>query len=607
VTVRGTQPAEVKYRPGVDEMMQVQKISDHERLAAYWPAARAALHRLLAMLNREPHSAAYGNFDRSFWAWRFRDCPVTMFHAAIVPLAQAWDSPLPENSLYRNPRILEWLGGALDRACSAQNANGSFDIWGPHTDHPGVALAMALVACRSLEILGDGLEPGRVPQIRRMAERACDFALEHDEDYAFISNHQAHFALAFHHAAKLLGRVAYQQRADRIIDSILAAQSPDGWYAEYGGPDPGYESLGISYLASYWQSTRSPALLDSLRRSVEFYSYCVHPDGSVGGVYGSRHTQQYFPAGFEILSGAIPMAAAVARYMSQRLERGNVVTLPVVDAENLSALAGNYLDACAARPDAPSGAVPPLPCEKMEDIRHFPASGITAAGAPLYYAVMNAAKGGVCRVFDRRSGTLAYEDAGYVVRAGGAQWTSQRMQPLPPKSVSASNEVSCSNPFTEIQPEAGTPARFLLFRLASLTLFRSVRLGAWLRRQIIARLITASRKGPLRLERRVRFGADEIAFSDRIEMERPVPVAAAELVRSFTAIHMGSARYFHPAELDESPLPGTSGLARELETRGSATCIFRLRFSAAAKPELLSGAAANRAEAAQPEGTLTRR
>ena len=577
-----------------------------EPLDSYWRAVRPALARLLAALDREPNSAAYGNFDRSFWAWRFRDCPVTMFQAAIVPLAQAWASSLPKNDLYRNRRVLEWIGGALDRACRIQNANGSFDVWGPHTDHPGIALAMALVGCRSLEILGDELEPARVAQVLSLVERACDFGLKHDEDYAFISNHQAHFVLAFHHAAKLLGKAVYQQRADKIIESILAAQSPDGWYSEYGGPDPGYESLGISSLASYWQSTRSTELLDSLRRSVEFYSYCVHPDGSVGGIYGSRHTQQYFPAGFEILSGEIPMAAAVARYIGHRLGRGNVVTPPVVDAENLAALAGNYLDACAARPDAFAGPLPPLPCEKMEDVRHFPASGITAAGTSCYYAVISAAKGGACRVFDKRSGALAYEDAGYLVRAGGKLWTSQRLQTGPPRSAGETNEAACTAPFTEVRPEASTPVRFLLFRLASLTLFRNVRLGAWLRRQIVARLITASRKGPLRLERRVRFGGDEIQFSDRIELERPMAIGAVEIARSFTAIHMGSSRYYHPAELEETPLPDVRGLAGELETRRSANCEFRLRFTAAVKPELLTGAAGNRAEEAHPEGTLTR-
>ena len=411
---------------------------------------------------------------------------------------------------------------------------------------------------------------------------------------------------AFASAGELLHSAAYGQRAEQILDGILARQSPDGWYAEYGGPDPGYESLGISYLASYWKRTRSARLLESLRRSVEFYSHFVHPDGSVGGVYGSRHTQLYFPAGFETLSAEIPQAAAIARFMREHLSRRNVVTPASVDAENLAVLVENYLDACRENSQPAAGALPALPCEGMENVRHFAGCGIAVAGSPRYFAVVNRAKGGVCRVFDKRTATLAYEDAGYLVRAGGKLWTSQRLQAGPLRSAGDTNEAACTAPFTEVRPEASTPVRFLLFRLASLTLFRNVRLGAWLRRQIVARLITASRKGPLRLERRVRFGGDEIHFSDRIEMERPMAVGAVEIARSFTAIHMGSSRYYHPAELEETPLPDVRGLARELEARRSASCEFRLRFTAAAKPELLTGAAGNRAEAAQPEGTLTR-
>ena len=83
------------------------------------------------------------------------------------------------------------------------------------------------------------------------------------------------------------------------------------WPLEYDGFDPGYETLGIQYLARYWEKTRDARVLASLRRAVAFFAHAVHPDGSVGGAYGSRHTRLYFPAGFEILAGEIPEAASV--------------------------------------------------------------------------------------------------------------------------------------------------------------------------------------------------------------------------------------------------------------------------------------------------------
>jgi hypothetical protein len=574
--------------------------------SVYARHALAQIPRLISHLDREPQSLNYGSLDRGFWAWKFRDCAVTMFQSGIVPLAYVWHYPLPENSWHKSNRLLEWIAGALEHLRRMQNKDGSFNVWGPGTRNPGVGLALALVACKALEILEPHLDARLAAGLREMMERACNFGLDHEEDYAFISNHQAHFALAFLSAGELLGKPRFRERASEIVERILAAQSPDGWYTEYGGPDPGYESLGISYLAAFWQRTRSSRLLDSLGRSVEFFSYCAHPDGSVGGAYGSRHTQQYFPAGFELLSAKNPLAASVARFLRERLERGNIVTPASVDAENLAVFAENYLEACLAPPLQADAPLPPLPCESFDGVQNFPASGITFAGRPTYYAVVNGAKGGACRVFDRRTGNLAYEDAGYIVSAGGRRWTSQRQIENPASDRAPAGEARTSVAFTEVRPDAMSPLRFVLFRLACLTIFRSRRLGAWLQRHIVARLITASRKGPLRLERRVRFGENEIEFSDRIELERQMPVSALEITRSFTAIHMGSSRYYHPAELEETPLPDLRGVARELEARRAASWIFRLRFSAGARPELLLGAASTRAEAPQQEGRLTR-
>ena len=93
----------------------------------------------------------------------------------------------------------------------------------------------------------------------------------------FVSNHQGFFALGWHGAGELLGETELKSRAAATIDSIIEHQSPDGWYAEYGGPDPGYESLGISYLATYLAETGGGhrRLTESLTRSVEFFSNCV--------------------------------------------------------------------------------------------------------------------------------------------------------------------------------------------------------------------------------------------------------------------------------------------------------------------------------------------
>jgi hypothetical protein len=200
------------------------------------------------------------------------------------------------------------------------------------------------------------------------------------------------------------------------------------------------------------------------------------------------------------------------------------------------------------------------------------------AGARDYYAVVNASKGGVCRIFDKRTGKIAYEDAGYLVRAGGRRWTSQIIGLGRRVETSQDSQVACATSLAEVRQEMLTPTKFILLRLSNLTLFRNPALGRWLRRQVIARLITAKRPGPLRLNRSITFKPDEISFRDRLEVSGTMNVEEVSLPRSFTAVHMGSAKYFHSSELTDSLQVPVNGMAHELNDSRSSSCEFTMQF-----------------------------
>src|SRR4030095_3037466 len=310
--------------------------------AVYLRQAIAAVPRLLAGEDRQPESATYGSLDRDHWGWKFRDFPVTMLQAATYPLALAWRAPGPDNPYRDNPLLLGWIRGALEHSLRRQHRNGSFDSVAPNTMEYATTLGMVYWLTEPIVVLGEAAGDELHRAVCETVRRACDFALPREESHAFISNHQAFSAVAFLNASSLIGDLRYRERAEAIVTAILAKQSADGWYSEYGGPDPGYESLGIFYLATYWQRTQAPSVLDSLRRSLDFYAHCVHPDGSVGGVYRSRYTSLYVAGGFEMLGPRVPTAAAIAAFMRERLDRHNVVTPATCDAHNLAPLLYGY-------------------------------------------------------------------------------------------------------------------------------------------------------------------------------------------------------------------------------------------------------------------------
>jgi hypothetical protein len=245
--------------------------------------------------------------------------------------------------------------------------------------------------------------------------------------------------------------------------------------------------------------------------------------------------------------------------MRARVTRGEVVNPTNVDLQNLPVMLGSYLTACQIV--EPPLAAAPLPCELQRGSRTF-AAGMHSVGTDRYYAVSALHKGGILRVAERGE-RLAYEDAGWIARSGAQTYASQ-MLGLSRFAAEGSDSVVVSASFGLVRQEQLTPARFVVLRLLNLTVFRSLTLGNWVRRMLIARLITNVEPAGIALERRLRFAENRIDVHDRLRLTGELNVDALELTRSFTGIHMGSAKYFHPSEATSLPMPDTSGLADTL-------------------------------------------
>jgi hypothetical protein len=557
-------------------------LPDTDRAAPYRRLLLESTPRLLSQLDRESLSPTRGSFDRDHWSWKFRDFPVVLLQASLIPLSWLFTTRLDGNVYYGNEQLLTWMRYGLESLLDRQHRNGAFDTVGPNTQDHGITLGVVYNLATVERTLGDRLPAALRGRIAESIQRACQFAARTAEDYAFISNHHALYALGWHRAGRLLGDASLTARADDTISQIIAHQSSEGWYLEYGGADPGYESLGIHYLAVFQRDRPTAALLSSLTRAVDFYTNFVGPDGSVGGGYGSRDTHLWYPGGFELLGTEIPAAASIAGFLRARLDRLNVVTPRNVDAHNLPTLTASYcvaLEAIAAGPA--QGELPALPCEAPQPMRVFPKSGLVVAGTPHYRAVANLRKGGMVVVFDAASGSILHEDAGYVIGASGQHWTTALIAE-PTQVQQGDGHVQVSTAFLRANREVLTPFKFLVLRALNLTLFRSVWLGATIRNLIIAQIITGRKAGPYRIVRRIEFGDDRVTVGDEVVAVGSGAATHVWRPRTYQAQHMGSARYFHPRELvsistalDEAP----ETLAARLSTAGRLTLQFVIAAS----------------------------
>ena len=272
----------------------------------YAREALAYLPRILCLLDRNPFHATYGCFDRNFWHYRTADFPSAMYQEAVLPLALVYRFAMPGNRWHRNERIRELAVAGLRFTARSSHRDGSCDDYYPFERALGAAvfsLHASTEAYRILELADR--------ELLRFFARRGDWLLRHDET-GRLSNHQALAALALFYTYRLTGQERFLQGARRRIERLFEWQSPEGWFPEYEGCDLGYLTLTIDALAKYHRATEDPAVLNPLRRAIRFAAHFLHPDGSVGGTYGSRNTSHFFPHGMELLAGKEPLAATLA-------------------------------------------------------------------------------------------------------------------------------------------------------------------------------------------------------------------------------------------------------------------------------------------------------
>jgi hypothetical protein len=493
----------------------------------------AALPRLLSLQDRDPTSRTFGCFDRTWWCWKFTDLASPRAQEAVLPLAIALDLDHADNPCHGRAEVLGWIAAGLRFAERTQHRDGSFDEAYPNERSWGATAFVVAAMADTLDRVGPRLEPADRRLAVDVVGRGARFLAANDETHGFLANHRAAAIAALTGAHAHTGDAAHQRAAERIVAGLRAAASPEGWLPEYDGADPGYQSHALGFLAT--ADRRGAGLADVLERGFGFLAWFVAPDGSFGGEYGSRSTSFWFPAGAAECAGRFPAAAALA----SRMATGRATGLSAMDQQNFVPMLASVAQAAVAPAVEDARALPTDGPAR----RWFPAAGLLVHATDRYVAVVSTRKGVV--LANGRDGT-GFASAGWV----GGRATSQGPTPAAPEV--RDDEVRLATAFRDRLEDVFDPWRFVAFRLVGLGPGRSPRVAGWIKRALVARLVTATRADRGRLERSVRFAPDGIAIDDRVTWDGALP-ADLQHVDRFTAIHMGSSRYWQPAELAAVP------------------------------------------------------
>jgi len=357
--------------------------------------------------------------------------------------------------------------------------------------------------------------------------------------------------------------------------------------------DPGYQTLTSYYMANFYRLTGDQEFFDQLiEPSVKMLQYFVHPDGSVGGEYGSRNCSLYFPGGIEYFASLLPEAEAIARTMAKGIVSGNTPHLQSQDIRNFVPMLSTYVAAMnfVAEGAERKSADPPF-CRRFE--RYWPDAGIYVRSGEKTYTIIGIKKGGVIKVFRKSDARMIASHCGYMLQTREGRWYSTQMLSKD-ETESLSDCVGTEMPVVEeriltlsprlyevIHDRTMSQLKLLLFRLFTITFGRNATIGNWVKRHIITgRLIHRRKAMSGRMERTFRFRGEALDVHDRLQGADSAALADVRAGDIFTTIYMASAKYYRhqesiPDQLsknDLSELVATGGVKFTITDQGLGDC-----------------------------------
>ena len=464
---------------------------------------------MLQLLDRDPLSETAGCFDRQYWHYRTMDFPCGMSQEFVLPLALAWKHPFPDNPHHQQDRVREWTLSGIDFARRAAHKDGSCDDYYPFERALGAAVYSLHGMAEAYRIV-DGDDPNLVAFLAQRAR----WVMAHGES-GVLANHHAIAAAALQSTALVTGDDTFATAARAKARETLSHQHDEGWFREYDGFDPGYQTVTVDFLARYWRASGDDDVLEGLERAVELLEAAQHPDGTFGGEYAARSAYHAQPHGLELLAPRFPAAARVSDRLLGALTAGRRARN---DDDRLQGHhVYSYLMAWvdfAPRDDAPTR-LQPDPART-----HLGACGVLIDRRREAFLIAGLAKGGPFRIY--RGTDLVANDSGVAIVTEDDRVLVSHIG-HDAEVTDDGAVVSTTQRFAYATRERMTPVKLIVLRAVMITVGRWFR--TLVRKLLQRRLITRKVGAPFTLTRTIERTDTGFRVTDSIKRGPGAPRA----------------------------------------------------------------------------------
>lgn len=535
------------------QVMRADNISHFERMVL------SQAERLLSLEDRNVNSRTFGCFDRSYWAWKSKDMQDACMQNGVYAAALLWSRDFAGNIYFNNGQVLEWIAAGIRRWADIQHSDGSFDQIFPHEHSYGATAFTLFYMLETCGIMGGHLSDEIKALVMSSSKKAAEFLTLFAETHGSISNHSCAASAALLDYFQMTGEEKYRSKAKEILSAVFNNRD-EGWLTEYGGADPGYQTLGLYYLAKYYMRSGDKEMLEKLNRIVGFLSYFMQPDGSFGGGYGSRNTGIFYPAGFAFLERRIPLAGRMIDFFLDNLFSDGTVRLSSMDEGNIVPLLINYLEALTSIERVPGigqsdGYLVRLPFERGPFSEHLRKAGFYIVNERGYYAIVGLSKNGLLKVYDKHNKASKYDDPGYMaLTRDGRALSSNFMNKKAIVEISG-NSLTIKGFLSSVSLLAPTPGKMLFLRALNIALCRFRIVRESIKKALVRVLVMPGNTNVVIMERKIKFLADGIAVEDLFL--KPASLRIVKLTRDekHSTMHTATSDYFRKSELKRFGAP----------------------------------------------------
>jgi len=211
-----------------------------------------------------------GQFGTEPWISTDQNC--------LLALAAAWS--LPDSAHYHSGEVLDAIARGGHALIDAQDENGmwmfrkkDYSTWGP------ILMPWAYSRwVRAYQLVCEDMSAAD----RRRWEEGLILGYGNIEATCLgrVHNIPAHHAMGLYCAGTVFGRKAWQERARHFMHEVVAAQSPNGWWAEFEGPVVAYNFTYSEAVGVYHALSGDAAVLESLERAARYHANLTYPNGT---------------------------------------------------------------------------------------------------------------------------------------------------------------------------------------------------------------------------------------------------------------------------------------------------------------------------------------